>query len=128
VKQADMLLASPASSRRRMDARLEKLDLDALGRSRIKAPALLWTELAGDGAVWESIPAFFKWEDPFAYPYLGRVRFLEDLTKRPQEDEILFTVPCERALRLKICYYMVHARLHVVLTSSYFFFNSAKRR
>jgi hypothetical protein len=82
VKKADMLLASPAFRPRRMDARLEKLDLDADGRSPIKAPALPWTELAGDGVVSESIPAFFKWKDPFAYPYLDGVCFLEDLTKR----------------------------------------------
>jgi hypothetical protein len=81
IKQADMLLMNPSPWPDRLDARLERWDLNALRNSVFKVPARPWTVVAGDGMVSELISAFFKWDDTFSYPFIDRESFLMDMQK-----------------------------------------------
>ena len=81
IKQADMLLMHPTPWPDRLDARLERLDLNSLRNSVFKVPARPWTIVAGDGIVSELISAFFKWDNTFGCSFIHRESFLMDIQK-----------------------------------------------
>jgi hypothetical protein len=77
IKQGDLLLRAPASPN--INPEVEKLDQAALQSSYFTVPSRPWTAVAGDGLVSELISSFFKWDDPFFYPFLDQEYFLHDM-------------------------------------------------
>jgi hypothetical protein len=83
VKQGDLLLLNPPTTAGGTGTQeLEQLEREAVQSSYFTVPSSPWTAIAGDGLVSELISSFFKWDDPFFYPFLDRDCFLEDMRKQ----------------------------------------------
>ncbi|KAF6824341.1 C6 transcription factor [Colletotrichum musicola] len=79
IRQAEILLPSPAASDRVHDSRLAKLNDKAMEHSLIRVPAKPWTAIADDGLVSELITDFFSWENAGAFPAIEPDLFLADM-------------------------------------------------
>ncbi|KAF6807605.1 C6 transcription factor [Colletotrichum plurivorum] len=79
IRQAEILLPSPAASDRVYDSRLAKLNDKAMEHSLIRVPAKPWTAIADDGLVSELITDFFSWENAGAFPAIEPDLFLADM-------------------------------------------------
>ncbi|KAI8184546.1 Nitrogen assimilation transcription factor nit-4 [Colletotrichum sp. SAR 10_75] len=79
IRQAEILLPSPAANERVSDSRLAKLNDKAMENSLIRVPAKPWTAIADDGLVSELITDFFSWENASAFPAVDRDLFVADM-------------------------------------------------
>ncbi|KAI8293824.1 Nitrogen assimilation transcription factor nit-4 [Colletotrichum sp. SAR 10_98] len=79
IRQAEILLPSPAANERVSDSRLAKLNDKAMENSLIRVPAKPWTAIADDGLVSELITDFFSWENASAFPAVDRDLFVTDM-------------------------------------------------
>ncbi|KAF9874919.1 C6 transcription factor [Colletotrichum karsti] len=79
IRQAEILLPSPASNERVNDSRLAKLNDKAMEHSLIRVPAKPWTAIADDGLVSELITDFFTWENASNFPAIERDLFLDNM-------------------------------------------------
>ncbi|KAK5991212.1 Notoamide biosynthesis transcriptional activator notL'-like protein [Cladobotryum mycophilum] len=84
ARSASVLLVNPDDpatmpTTRATHPRANALNLNALSNSPLRVHARPWTIVAGDGIVSDLISSFFLWDDAFAYPFIDREAFLEDM-------------------------------------------------
>ncbi|KAF4972339.1 hypothetical protein FSARC_1061 [Fusarium sarcochroum] len=79
VRQAEVLLPSPATSAWMSDPQLARLEQKALQSSAIQVPAKPWTVIAGDGIVSELVTDFFTWDNSYMFPVVDRATFVDEM-------------------------------------------------
>ncbi|KAK4495006.1 hypothetical protein PRZ48_013333 [Zasmidium cellare] len=84
IQEGDLLLQRQVSNPRR-DARMRKIDADALQKSDIKVKAKPWTTVAGDGIVSHLLTLFFDREQGFMMPFVDREVFLAEMASQDIE-------------------------------------------